>query len=39
VVVIVERPEVEVDHRTLYQKLKEQRDRKQEERDEQFKFS
>ena len=34
-----ERPEEEYDSRTLYERLKVQRDRKQEEWEEQFKFS
>ena len=34
-----ERPEEEYDNRTLYEKLKAQKDRKQEEWEEQFKFS
>ena len=34
-----ERPEEEYDHRTLYERLKEQKDKKQEEFLEQFKFS
>ena len=35
----VERPEEAYDHRTLYERLKEQKDRKQEEFMEQLKFS
>ena len=34
-----ERPEAEYDNRTLYERLKEQKDRKQEEWTEQYKFS
>ena len=34
-----ERPEEAYDHRTLYERLKEQKDRKQEEFMEQLKFS
>lgn len=34
-----ERPEESYDHRTLYERLKEQKDRKQEEFMEQLKFS
>ncbi len=34
-----ERPEAEYDHRTLYDKLKQQKDQKQEEWQEQHKFS
>ena len=34
-----ERPEPELDNRTLYERLKEQKDRKQEEWSEQFKVS
>ena len=34
-----ERPEEAIDHRTLYERLKEQKDRKQEEFMEQLKFS
>ena len=34
-----ERPEEPIDNRTLYEKLKSQRDKKQEEFEEQFKFS
>ena len=37
--VCLERPEEEYDARTLYERLKEQKDKKQEEWEEQFKFS
>jgi len=39
VVVAIERPEEEYDPRTLYERLKEQKDKKQELWEEQFKFS
>ena len=35
----LERPQEEYDHRTLYERLKQQKDKKQEEWEEQFKFS
>ena len=35
----VERPEEAYDHRTLYDRLKQQKDKKQEEHDDQYKFS
>ncbi len=35
----IERPEEQYDPRTLYERLKEQKDKKQEEFEEQFKFS
>ena len=38
-VLFSERPEEVYDSRTLYDRLKEQKDKKQEEWDEQFKFS
>ena len=36
---VTERPEEELDNRTLYEKLKSQRNKKQEDFEEQFKFS
>lgn len=36
---LAERPEEPVDNRTLYERLKAQKDQKQEEYEEQFKFS
>ena len=38
-VCVTERPQEKYDHRTLYDRLKQQKDKKQEEWEDQFKFS